>query len=100
MTILSRYIAGTYLKYWALCMLALVLMVVISNLFSSLDSIITRPDGLSQFLDRTVRSLPSILDLLIPMTVLLATMFTFNSLSRSSELVAMQSVGMGLMRQL
>jgi len=100
MKILSRYIAGTYLKYWTLCMLALVLMVVVSNLFSNLDSIITKPDGFYHFLDRTIRSMPAVLDLLIPMTVLLATLFTFNSLSRSSELVAMQSVGMGLARQL
>ncbi|HKJ00738.1 MAG TPA: LptF/LptG family permease [bacterium] len=100
MKLLSRYIAGIYLKYWSLCLMALVLLVIISNLFGNLDSIVTSPDGLFHFLDDTLRSLPGIFDLLLPMTALLATLFTFNSLGRSSELVAMQSVGVGLLGQL
>jgi lipopolysaccharide export system permease protein len=100
MNLLSRYIARIYLKYWALCLLALVLLVVISNLFSNLDSIVTSREGLYRFIDDTLRALPGIFDLLIPMTALLATLFTFNSLGRTSELVAMQSVGVGLLRQL
>src|SRR3989304_5669106 len=100
MKILSRYIARTYLKFWSMNLLALVLLVVVANLFGSLDSVFSSRAGLLRFLDDTVRSLPTVLDLLIPMTTLLATLFTFNSLGRSSELVAMQSVGMGLFRQL
>jgi lipopolysaccharide export system permease protein len=100
MNILSRYIAGTYLKFWLLSLLALVLLVVISNLFGNLDRALSSQAGLLAFLDETVRSMPTVLDLLIPITALLAAMFTFTGLARSSELVAMQSVGMGLYRQL
>jgi lipopolysaccharide export system permease protein len=100
MKLLSRYIAGTYLKFWSLALLAMVLMVVISNLFGNLDTVLSSPTGIFEFLEDTLRSMPMVLDLLIPMTTLLAVLFTFNSLGRSSELVAMQSVGMGLYRQL
>lgn len=100
MRILSRYIARTYLKFWLLCLTALVALVVIANLFGNLDTVFTSREELVAFLDDTVRSVPQMLDLLIPMTVLLATLFTFSSLGRSSELVAMRSVGMGLFRQL
>jgi len=100
MKILSRYIAGTYLKFWLLSLVALLLLVVISNLFGNLDSALSSKAGLLAFLDETVRSMPTVLDLLIPMTALLAVLFTFTGLARSSELVAMQSVGMGLYRQL
>jgi LPS export ABC transporter permease LptG len=100
MRILSRYIAATYLKFWTFSLLALVMLVVVANLFGNLDDVFSGPQGLLEFLDETVRSMPGVLDLLIPMTTLLATLFTFNSLGRTSELVAMQSVGMGLFRQL
>ena len=100
MNILSRYIARTYLKFWLLCLLALVSLVIVANLFGNLDSVFTSRQALLAFLDDTLRSLPAMLDLMIPMTVLLATLFTFNSLGRYSELVAMQSVGMGFFRQL
>jgi lipopolysaccharide export system permease protein len=100
MKLLSRYIAALYLKFWSTSLLALVMLVIIANLFGNLDSVFSSRAGLVQFAEDTIRSLPTILDLLIPMTALLATLFTFNSLGRSSELVAMQSVGVGLFRQL
>lgn len=100
MKILPRYIARTYLKFWLLCLAALAALVVVANLFGNLDSVFSSRADLLAFLDETVRALPVMLDLLIPMTVLLATLFTFSSLGRSSELVAMRSVGVGLLRQL
>ena len=100
MNLLSRYIAATFLRFWALSLLALLLLVIIAKLFGNLDTVFSSRAGLEQFVEDTIRSLPTILDLLVPLTVLLATMFTFTSLSRSSELVAMQSVGVGLLRQM
>ena len=100
MKLLSRYIAATFLKFWSLSLLALLVLVIVAKLFGNLDTVFSSRAGLQQFAEDTIRSLPIILDLLVPMTVLLATLFTFNSLGRSSELVAMQSVGMGLIRQL
>ena len=100
MKLLSRYIAATFLKFWFLTLLALLLLVVVANLFGNLDTVLSSRAGLQQFLEDTVRSLPTLLDLLIPLTVLLAALFAFSSLGRSSELVAMQSVGVGLYRQL
>lgn len=100
MKLLSRYIARSFLKYWILGLAALVLLFIISNLFGNLDSILSSRAGVVRFVNDTVRSLPTVLALLIPMTTLLATLFTFNALSRTSELVAMQSAGVGLQRQL
>jgi lipopolysaccharide export system permease protein len=100
MKILSRYIARTFIKFWLLSLLALLMLVVVANLFGNLDDVFSGLEGLLKFLDDTLRTLPGVFDLLVPMATLLATLFTFNSLGRSSELVAMQSVGMGLFRQL
>ncbi len=100
MNLLSRYIARIFVKYWVICLLALLALVVVASVFGNLDNVFAGREALLAFLDETVRAIPVLLDLLIPMTVLLATMFTFNSLGQTSELVAMQSVGMGLVRQL
>lgn len=100
MKILSRYIAITFLKYWTICTLAMLFLVIAANLFSHIDAVFTSKRKLVEFLGETVRSIPVILDIALPITVLLATMFTFSSLARTSELVAMRSIGMGLSRQL
>lgn len=100
MKILSRYIAITFFKYWAICTTAMMFLVIAANLFGNIESVFTSLGKFVEFLGETVRSIPVILDIALPITVLLATMFTFNSLGRTSELVAMRSIGMGLARQL
>jgi lipopolysaccharide export system permease protein len=100
MKILSRYIAITFLKYWAICTLAMLFLVIAANLFGHIDAVFTSTRKLVEFFGETVRSIPVILDIALPITVLLATMFTFSALARTSELVAMRSIGMGLSRQL
>jgi LPS export ABC transporter permease LptG len=100
MKILSRYIGKTYLKYWVLCQVALLLLVVVSRLFGNIDTVFTSGEQLRGFLDETLRTVPTFLDVALPITVLLATVFTFNTLGRTSELVAMRAVGMGLGRQM
>jgi lipopolysaccharide export LptBFGC system permease protein LptF len=80
MKILSWYIGKTYLKYWVLCLMALLLLVVISRLFGSIDTVFTSSERLRAFLDETLQTLPTFLDVALPITVLLSTVFTFNSL--------------------
>lgn len=100
MKILSWYIAKDYLRYWVLTLVGLIVFVQVANLFGNLDDVFTSTDRLLAFLDESLRALPTIFDILLPMTVLLATVFTFSTLSRSSELVAMRAAGMGTLRQL
>lgn len=80
--------------------MSMVMLVVVSNLLGNLDQALFSLAGFRQFIDRIVGALPLTLDVAIPLTVLLATLFTFNSLGRSSELVAMRAAGMGIGRQL
>jgi len=64
MKLLSRYIAATFLKFWSLSLLALLLLVIVANLFGNLDTVFASRAGLLQFAEDTIRSLPKILDLL------------------------------------
>ena len=100
MRILSFYISRTFFSYWFFSLVALVSFIIIANVLGNLDNIFTGWDRFLVFLSDTLRSMPSILDILFPMTVLLATVFTFTSFSRTSELVAMQAAGLGLISQI
>ncbi|MDH4247359.1 MAG: LptF/LptG family permease [Deltaproteobacteria bacterium] len=100
MHILSKYIARTFFSYWFFTMVALVTFVIIANVLGNLDNIFTGWNRFLVFLSDLLRSLPGILDILFPMTVLLATVFTFTSFSRTSELVAMRSAGLGPIGQI
>lgn len=100
MKLLSGYIAKVYIKYWALSLLAIMLLVLAANLFGNIDNVFTSWPRFKEFLVENLQVIPTVLDLAIPITVLLATLFTFSSLARTSELVALHSVGMGLGRQL
>lgn len=100
MKILARYIARDYLRYWLLCLLGLVSLVVLSSLLGNINEVFTSWERFVLFAGQTLRNLPRMVELLLPMTVLLATLFTFNSLSRTSELLAMRAAGLGLLGQL
>ncbi|MDH5752071.1 MAG: LptF/LptG family permease [Deltaproteobacteria bacterium] len=100
MRILSWYIARTFLKYWILCVFALLAFIVVANLLGNLDNIFTGWNQFVKYLTELVRSMPGVLDILFPMTVLLATVLTFTQLGRTSELIAMRSAGMGTLGQI
>lgn len=94
MSILSRYVAKAFLKYLVLCLMAMVLLLLIADLFGNLESIFSSWRKFQEFLDTTVRSMPTIFEIVLPMCVLLAVVMTFTGLSRTSELVAMKTSGM------
>ena len=99
MTILFSYIAKDYFRYWIFNLTALVSIVVVANLFGNIDLVFRNWRAFLGFVDKTLRSLPETVEILLPMTVLLASVFTFNAYSRNSELIAMKSAGMGIARQ-
>ena len=98
MTILSRYIAKSFLRYWVACLTGVLGLILISALLGNVNEAIQSWSAFLGFWLDTIRTIPGLLELLMPMTVLLATVFTFAGLSRSSELVAMKTSGMGFLR--
>lgn len=100
MKILSGYIARIYLKFWFLSLSAMILLVIVANLFGGIDRAFSSLSNFLAFIDEILASLPITLDIALPLTVVLATLLTFNSLGRTSELVAMRAAGMGIFHQM
>jgi lipopolysaccharide export system permease protein len=95
MTILSRYIALGFLRFWLACLAGVLALIVISALLGNVNEAVQSWPAFWRFWLDTARTVPGLLEILLPMTVLLATVLTFAGLSRSSELVAMKTAGMG-----
>ena len=100
MNILSRYIAISFTRYWLACLGGVLGLIVISALLGNVNEAFRSVTAFFEFWLETARTVPGLLEILLPMTVLLATVFTFASLSRTSELVAMKTAGMGYFRLL
>ena len=98
MNILSRYVLRDFLTYFLLCLTALVLLVFVANTFGNIDSIFRSWESLRDYLEKSGRSLPTVLEFTLPFSVLIATVITFTGFSRTFELVAMKSSGMGMTR--
>ncbi len=94
MKIISKYIAQEFIKYFTLLLAAFVTIIIIGNLFSRLGNVFSGIEQFLQFLKEITLLLPVLLELILPMTVLLATIATFSSLNRTSEIVAMRTAGM------
>lgn len=98
MTVLSRYIAATFLKLLALTVSSFVAIYLIIDFlekirrFSRADS---NPEYIVIFF---LYKIPAIINQIMPLAILMSTLLTLGILSRSSEIVAMQSCGISLKR--
>ena len=94
-SILSRYLALEFLRFFALFLLAFVAITSLGNLVNDLNQAFDSWSGFLAFLRQTALLLPLLLELTTPVTVLLATIAAFSALSRTSEVIAMRAIGAG-----
>ncbi|RQW89789.1 MAG: LPS export ABC transporter permease LptG [Geobacter sp.] len=98
MTVLSRYLTATFLKLLALTVSSFVAIYLIIDFlekirrFSRADS---NPEYIVLFF---LYKIPAIINQIMPLAILMSTLLTLGILSRSSEIVAMQSCGISLKR--
>ena len=93
--IISIYIASEFNRYFLLFLSSFVLMTLVGNFFGNLGDVFSDWLSFLEFLQETALLLPLLLELIIPITVLLATIATFSSLNKNAELLAMRSSGIG-----
>ena len=93
--IISKYIASEFNRYFMLFLGAFVLMSLVGNFFGNLADVFTDWQSFLKFLQETALLLPLLLELIIPITVLLATIATYSSLNKNAELLAIRSSGIG-----
>jgi lipopolysaccharide export system permease protein len=102
MTLLDRSLIRSYLKSYIVCLISLLSLYVIVDLFMNLDDFADRHRGLTRILQHIGSyygyRLSQIFDRLSEAIVLLAAMFTVAWIQRSNELLPLLSAGVSTRR--
>ena len=98
MRILTRYVLGRFVQLLVLGYVAFLSVFVVVDLASRLSAFIDQGVPLRGVLAYYLWSLPYLSILVLPMAMLLASLFCFGSFARSGELDAMKASGISLYR--
>lgn len=98
MRILSRYILREFLSYLGYSLLAFAAVFILVDMVDKLDTFIDSKVGISIVLYYYLFYLPYIMTLVIPVAMLLATMFSLGRLVSDNEITAMKASGISLYR--
>ena len=97
MWIIRRYILKEFIVYFLSCLLSLIFIAVVFAALAELKTL-DRVDGQRLFFEAILSGIPLLIEIITPISVLLATILTFISLSKSSEVIAMMAAGVSLVK--
>jgi len=98
MRLLDRYLFRELLAPLAYCLGGLVLLGNCFTLFAELEKLQENKLHFSDLLEYSVAATPQFLVMVLPVTLLLALLYTLINLSRSNEITAMRAAGISLWR--
>ena len=98
MKILDRYIIRQFLIVFLFGLLAFIAIFIIIDMMEKLDDFIDAQAPTSTIVQYYIASIPDIVKLMIPVAVLLSSLFVTGRLSSQNELAAIKSSGVSLYR--
>lgn len=98
MSILDRYIAATWLRLFTLCLGSFVTIYLVLDMMDKIPRFIRAGGEAGDILSFFVCKLPEIIGQSASFAILMTTLLTLGLLSRNSEVIAMRSCGVGLLR--
>ncbi len=94
MTLLERYILKIAFSAFGACLVALTGVIWITQALRELDLLTGKGQTILIFLTVTGLSLPALINVISPVALFLATIYTLNKLNGDSELIVMSAAGM------
>ena len=98
MSILSRYIAYAWLRLLSLCMGSFIAVYLVLDMMDKIPRFIRAGGSLAQIMRFFVWKLPEMVGQTASFSILMATLLTLGLFSRNSEIIAMRSCGISLLR--
>lgn len=98
MRILDRYIAKKFLSNILFSILAFIVIFLIVDLVEKLSDYIDRETPLVVLVQYYIYFIPEVITLAMPLSMLLATLFSVGQLSKYNEILAMKASGISLYR--
>ena len=98
MSILSRYIMSQFFRLVAICQAGAITLFLMVEFIERIDDLIEKKAAVSDGLLFFAYKIPQLIVLSVPITVLLASVFTLVLLSRGNEIIAMRASGTSIYR--
>ena len=93
MTLFSRYMFRQVTSAFLLILLTLTAIIWLATALKQLDLITSQGQGLTMFFQMTALSLPSLITLIAPNAVLMASLYTLDRMNGDSEIIVMTAAG-------
>src|SRR5512146_442658 len=93
MTLFSRYVFRQVANAFVIILVTLTTIVWLATALKQLDLIVSQGQGFVLFLKMTVLSLPSLMALIAPNAMLMASLYTLDRMNGDSELIVMTASG-------
>lgn len=98
MTILTRYIAATYLRVFGLCLSSFIAIYLVIDFLEKIGRFLRTDPEWIHIVQFFLYKIPEIVTQVTPLAVLMATLLALGILSRNSEIISMRSCGVSLGR--
>jgi lipopolysaccharide export system permease protein len=98
MNILDRYIAKTWLNILLLCLSGFVGLYLVVDLIEKIPRFLRSGGAAADILEYFLCKFPEMISRTATFSILMATLLTLGALSRDSEIIAMRSCGVSLLR--
>ncbi|MFT5125694.1 MAG: lipopolysaccharide export system permease protein [Kiritimatiellia bacterium] len=98
MKIIDRYIIRTFAVPWIYCLLAFTMVFIIQDLFSNMNDFVDYKVPFLTVLFFYLCLLPSLMVFIVPIALLMATLYSLYQLTHNNELTAMRASGLSLYR--
>ena len=98
MSILNRYIISTWLRLLTICLGSFLSIYLVLDMMERIPRFLRSGGALLDMLSYFFFKLPEMVGQAAPFSILMATLLTLGLLSRNSEIIAMRSCGVSLLR--
>jgi len=98
MKLIDKYLLRSFLIPLGYCIAAFAMVYVIYDLFSSLDNFLEGKTPMVEVVTYYIILMPSALVFIIPISLLLAVLYSLSSLTKNNEITAMRASGISLTR--
>jgi len=98
MTLLNRYLLSHFLRILLLTLASFIGIYLLIDFFEKIGDFLDYQAGPSHYLSFVLNNIPVIITQVLPLAILMTVVLTLGSLSRTNELTAMRSCGLGLWR--
>jgi lipopolysaccharide export system permease protein len=96
--LLDRYILKEFLRFFIVICITFIALYLIVDFFGKVRMFLSNNASILQIASFFLYSLPMIISLILPPSILLATLMAYGSLSKFSEITAMKANGISLYR--